>query len=226
MNELTAYKRSNLLVTPDKYMKDPTQLPPYISYDEYMQLRESVYHYWSDKTNFLTDKMRFLIDRDILLIDFLWETGGRISDILTICFKDFNGKTLYLYNQKRSKDVAIPISSELFSDTLGYLKKWGINDEQRLFVLTQQRAWQLVRQYGLNIGFPMVNKVWGGKTVRTSLRPHLFRHGMAIHLLKQGVNIKVISTRLGHSNVQMTMNMYMKITPEDQEMFLQNVKWR
>ena len=69
----------------------------------------------------------------------------------------------------------------------------------------------------------------GMRTEETGLRdihPHKFRHGLAIHLLQQGVPIPVISARLGHASVYVTMSMYMKVTPEIQAEMVKNVTWR
>jgi integrase/recombinase XerD len=58
------------------------------------------------------------------------------------------------------------------------------------------------------------------------IHPHKFRHGLAIHLLQQGVPIPVISARLGHASVYVTMSLYMKVTPEIQAEMVKHVKWR
>ncbi len=44
------------------------------------------------------------------------------------------------------------------------------------------------------------------------LHPLKFRHGLAVHLLQQGVPIPVISACFGHAFVYMTMQMYMKVS--------------
>ena len=46
---------------------------------------------------------------------------------------------------------------------------------------------------------------------------HDLRHTHATLLLKQGVNIKVISERLGHSKIQLTLDVYSHVLPDMQE---------
>ena len=46
---------------------------------------------------------------------------------------------------------------------------------------------------------------------------HDLRHTHATMLLKQGINIKVISERLGHSKIQLTLDVYSHVMPDMQE---------
>ena len=49
------------------------------------------------------------------------------------------------------------------------------------------------------------------------IRIHDFRHSHASLLISKGVPITVISKRLGHSNIQMTLNIYAHLIPEDED---------
>jgi len=217
---------NQLIVKPSTYLKDKSQLPPHITYKQYVNLRESVIKHWEQKKKFSENYVK-IVNRDLLLIDYMWETGGRIGDIVNITFKDFEGRLLNLYTKKRKKSIVLDISPELYGDTLNYMRKFKVEETQLLFPITIQRAWQIIRQYAVDINFPRALKMWkSGKEKITTLRPHLFRHGMAIHLLNQNVRIEVISARLGHSNIKITMDMYLKVTPEIQHLHLQNVQWR
>ena len=157
----------------------------------------------------------------------MWETGGRIGDIINVTLKDFEGRVLNLYTKKRKKNISMEISPELYADILTFLRHFKIKEDERIFKMTVQRAWQIIKQYANDIDFPKEIKVWkSGKQVSTTLRPHLFRHGMAINLMNQGVNTAVISARLGHSNVKITQDMYMKVTTEIQALHTKGVEWR
>ncbi|MDI6709065.1 MAG: tyrosine-type recombinase/integrase [Candidatus Thermoplasmatota archaeon] len=85
--------------------------------------------------------------------------------------------------------------------------------KDKLLGFTRQHAWKIVKRYAALAGIQDVH-------------PHKFRHGLAIYLLQQGVPIPVISARLGHSNVYITMQLYMKVTPEIQRHFLERVPMR
>jgi len=49
------------------------------------------------------------------------------------------------------------------------------------------------------------------------IRIHDFRHSHVSLLLSKGVPITVISKRLGHSNIKMTLNIYAHLIPEDED---------
>lgn len=217
----------NLAVKPEIYLKDKSQVPPHVTLEDYRKLREAVLTYWERKKKF-TNNYQKIVSRDLLIIDYMWEIGGRIGDILNITFGDFEGRFLNLYNKKRKKNIIIDVSDELYGDTLKYIREQNIKDTEKIFdIKSPQRINQVLKEYGKEIGFPEIHKEWkNGRIVKSTLRPHLFRHGMAIHLLNQGVNIMVISARLGHANPQVTQSMYLKITGTVQREHVKNVKWR
>ncbi|PIN78325.1 hypothetical protein COV14_04145 [Candidatus Woesearchaeota archaeon CG10_big_fil_rev_8_21_14_0_10_33_12] len=211
------YPQSNIV-------KDIAQLPPHITFEEYQRLKEAILKYYSKWTK----HRQKIIDRDILLITYLWETGGRIGDILQIRYNMFREGCLYLYNKKRKKTVVITFSntSQLIVKTLEYMKKYKIEDFDRLFPFTIQHAWGRIKRYADGINFPEVIKVWkNGNQVNSTLHPHLFRHGMAIHLVNQGVAIPIITARLGHANPYITMAFYLKVTPEVQYNAIKDVNF-
>lgn len=49
------------------------------------------------------------------------------------------------------------------------------------------------------------------------IKIHDFRHSYAIFLLSNGVPITVISKRLGHSDISMTLNVYSHFIPQDED---------
>ncbi|MEM3265030.1 MAG: tyrosine-type recombinase/integrase [Thermoplasmata archaeon] len=169
-------------------------LPPHITLQQVIQL--------VDKTK---------NDRDRLLIHLLWETGGRINDILNIKVEniDFYKKILSLYVNKNNKVLEVPLTSDLLLNISNYMNSNNIKNGY-LFTITRQRAWQIIKKSGREIGI-------------YNLHPHMFRHGLAVHMLTHGVPIPIISKRLGHSTTKITMDYYMVITPEMQAQFLDNI---
>lgn len=190
------------------------ELPPHLTYSEYNQLRQVIKDYWASKNPRTSRKRDFFCDRDLLLIDLIWETGGRISDIAqTLTFRMFNfeAKILNLFVEKVDKVLPIPLDDEILLFVSKYCHKHDIKD--KLFGMTRQRAWQIMRRYAQLASIP-------------DLHPHKFRHGIAVHLLQSHIPVPVISKRLGHSSTVVTQKMYLKITPEIQRQILKDVKWR
>ena len=218
--------KKGLLVKPSQYLKDKSQLPPHITFEEYKRLRLAIPNYWTKKKRF-SKRYQMIVKRDVLLIDYMFECGGRIIDIVNITFNDYEKNILQLYTRKRKKTIGIDISNELIADTNIFMRKYNINDDERIFNITGVRAWQIIKQYATEIDFPCVKKIWkNGKVVNSTLHPHLFRHGMCIHLLNNNVPIVVISARVGHANVKITQDMYLKVTPHLQHIHVKDVTWR
>ena len=181
-------------------VKDESSLPPHISYNEYQSLLNEIEN--NEYRHYLNKKaIPYLKDRDKLLMQFMWELGGRVSDIIGLKTDniDFSKKMITLVVKKRHGFINnIPVSDSLLLDISNFMRKY--NTTGKFFNFTRQRAWEIVKGYGNKIGL--------------SLHPHMFRHGLAIYLLQHGVSDKIIARRLGHSSAATTIKYYMVITPE------------
>lgn len=181
-------------------IKDESDLPAHITYNDYMSLLNEIEN--NSYSRYLNKKIvPYLKDRDKLLMEMMWELGGRISDIIDLKPGDidFNRKIITLKVKKRHNFINnIPVSDSLLLNISNFMRKYNITE--RFFKFTRQRAWEIVMNYGNKIGL--------------KLHPHMFRHGLAIYLLQKGVPDKIIARRLGHSNALTTIKYYMVITPE------------
>ena len=190
-------------------IKDESSLPPHISYNDYQSLLNEIEN--NEYHRYLNKKLiPYLKDRDKLLMEFMWELGGRISDIIGLKTDDidFGKKIITLVVKKRHGFINnIPVSDSLLLDISNFMRKYNVNG--RFFNFTRQRAWEIVKGYGSKIGL--------------DLHPHMFRHGLAIYLLQHGVSDKIIARRLGHSSAATTIKYYMVITPEIEREALKGV---
>ena len=150
--------------------------------------------------------------RDVALLELLYSTGGRVSEIIGINIGDLakvesdDGviQTIKLRG-KGSKERIVPIGSFALialDDYLvrvrpGLIAKSGRN-ESALFLnsrggrLSRQSAWSIVLSAAKACGLE-------GK-----VSPHVFRHSYATHLLDGGADIRVVQELLGHSSVTTT----------------------
>ncbi|MEW6069884.1 MAG: site-specific integrase [Candidatus Thermoplasmatota archaeon] len=192
-------------------LKKISELPPHISYEEFNLMLKAVDSFYAAKNK--TKHRNFMRDRDKLFLSLLWETGGRVSDVCALSIKDFDFKNriLNLYMKKRRRVNKITLGDRCMYEVSEYLRNY--HQEDKLFDISRIRAWKLIKRYAEIAGIEDVH-------------PHKFRHGLAIYLLQQGVPIPVISARLGHSSVYITMQLYMKVTPEIQRRFLERVPMR
>ena len=186
-------------------LKEYDKLPPHITREQYLRLLDAVDRKYSSAGQ-CAKKARYFRDRDKLLLRLMWETGGRIGDILSIVPEnfDFDKKALNLSVRKRRNINTIPLDDSLLLEVSNYLRNYAVGG--RLCDFSKVQAWKIVRQYGKETGI--------------DVHPHKFRHGLAIHLLENNVPIPIISARLGHLSVLTTMKYYLVITPEVQKQFM------
>ena len=192
-------------------IRDESDLPKHITYNEYQSLLNEIENY--EYTNYL-DKKKIprLKARDKLLVQFAWELGGRISDIINIRTRDidFREKIITVIVKKRHGFInKVPVSDDLLLSASLYMSTYQNNIPGRLFLISRQRAWKIIHVHGMRLGM--------------DLHPHMFRHGLAIYLLQHGVSDKIIARRLGHSSAATTIKYYMVITPEIEREALRGV---
>jgi integrase/recombinase XerD len=177
------------------------KLPKALTIDEIALLIESAKSL-SEVTSF----------RDVALLELLYSTGGRVSEIIGINISDLAKvesdneliQTIKLRG-KGAKERIVPIGSYALTALDNYLvrvrpalaMKSGKN-ESALFLnsrggrLSRQSAWNIVLQSARACGLE-------GK-----VSPHVFRHSYATHLLDGGADIRVVQELLGHSSVTTT----------------------
>ncbi len=159
--------------------------------------------------------------RDHAIIELLYGTGARVSEIVGIDINDFaqsdiegNPITTLKLRGKGSKERIVPLGSFAKSALDEYLvrirpnlvtKSKSTRVETALFLnqrgsrLSRQSAWQMISDAADSTGL-------SGK-----VSPHVFRHSYATHLLDGGADIRVVQELLGHASVT-TTQIYTLIT--------------
>jgi len=150
--------------------------------------------------------------RDVALLELLYSTGGRVSEIIGINVNDLAKvdsdneviQTIKLRG-KGAKERIVPIGSFALTALDNYLVRVrpslvakSAKSESALFLnsrggrLSRQSAWNIVLEAAKASGLE-------GK-----VSPHVFRHSYATHLLDGGADIRVVQELLGHSSVTTT----------------------
>ena len=159
--------------------------------------------------------------RDRAILEILYGTGARVSEIVGINTRDFGKTTLdgsevvtLKLRGKGSKERMVPLGSFAKLALDNYLvrlrpqlvaKSKESRSNNALFLnsrgtrLSRQSAWQIVIAAADTCGL-------SGK-----VSPHVFRHSYATHLLDGGADIRVVQELLGHSSVT-TTQIYTLIT--------------
>ena len=150
--------------------------------------------------------------RDVALLELLYSTGGRVSEIIGINMNDLAKvesdneviQTIKLRG-KGAKERIVPIGSYALNALDNYLvrvrpalvAKSG-KSESALFL--NSRGGRLSRQSAWNIVLASAQ----ASGLEGKVSPHVFRHSYATHLLDGGADIRVVQELLGHSSVTTT----------------------
>ena len=155
--------------------------------------------------------------RDYLLLELLYSTGARVSEIVGINLNDIastevNGEEISVIKLrgKGGKERLVPLGSFAKKAIDDYLvrtrpKLQKRESESALFLntrgtrLSRVSAWDIVKQSATR------------SNLTARVTPHVFRHSYATHLLDGGADIRVVQELLGHASVT-TTQIYTLIT--------------
>ena len=140
--------------------------------------------------------------RDKAMIELLYATGIRVSELISLSISDVNTAMGYIKCKGSTKTRVIPLGTMAskaidiyLKDGRGYLVN---GDEDSLFVnyygkkLTRQGFWKVVKRYSDEVG------------IQKSITPHTLRHSFAFHLIQNGADLKAVQEMMGHSDVATT----------------------
>lgn len=140
--------------------------------------------------------------RDIAVIELLFATGMRISELCSLKPSDidFGSKNILIYGKGAKERILQIGNSEVLSALLLYEKTFrdDITVCGYFFVnrLRQQLSDQSVRF--------MIKRYAKIAGITQHITPHMFRHSFATLLLEQDVDIRYIQKILGHSSINTT----------------------
>jgi integrase/recombinase XerD len=142
--------------------------------------------------------------RDKALIEVLYATGLRVSELLSLRTGNLHLEEGYLTCVgKGDKERIVPIGHEAAEWVRRYLSDGRSALLQRpspwLFVnardggqLSRVGFWKILKEYGIKAG------------VSRELSPHVLRHSFATHLLERGADLRAIQVMLGHADLSTT----------------------
>lgn len=143
--------------------------------------------------------------RDRAMLELLYATGLRVSELITLEYKQVNlQQGVVRVLGKGNKERLVPMGDEAVIWINSYL------DEARNFIvksgevsnylfvtrrgskMTRQAFWYLIKRYAIQAG------------INQKLSPHTLRHAFATHLLNHGADLRVVQLLLGHSDLSTT----------------------
>jgi len=168
--------------------KVPKNLPKYLSYEEIMQGVS------------LIDRTTLAGLRDYALILFLYASGCRVSEALSVQRRDIADGWLKIRFAKGEKERVVPLAPVAVEALEAYLEAAGMQSSNlwlnyRGGVLSRISAYKIVKKY-------------------LGISPHVLRHSFASALIIGGADLRVVQELLGHSSL-ITTQIYTHIQREN-----------
>lgn len=141
--------------------------------------------------------------RDKAMLELLYATGIRVSELITLKVQDINYKSSFVICRSEQKERMIPfgsIAKKALSDYMNKARNEIIGEVQTEYLFTnrlgqpmsRQGFWKLIKKYALDVG------------IKEELTPRILRHSFAAHLIAGGADLKSVQEMLGHSDISTT----------------------
>jgi integrase/recombinase XerD len=142
--------------------------------------------------------------RDRAMLELLYATGLRVSELVALHYQQIDFSANYLtVKGKGSKMRAVPFGQWARTKVLDYInevrpKLLKGKSSSYVFVtrsgkpLSRQGFWKLIHRYALAAG------------IEKKVTPHTLRHSFATHLLEGGADLRSVQSMLGHADISTT----------------------
>jgi integrase/recombinase XerD len=139
--------------------------------------------------------------RDRALLELLYATGMRVSELCDLSIYDLSDTEVRIYG-KGGKERIVPVSARAVLAVDDYLVRvrhqFDSQEETALFLTMKGKpidrilVWKMIKEYALEAG------------ITKNIFPHMLRHSFASHLLDGGVELRIIQEMLGHASIAST----------------------
>ena len=158
--------------------------------------------------------------RDVAVIETLFATGARVSEVSNIRVDSVNLNTgLIRIMGKGGKERYIQIAS---ADILDVLKRYYDQNASEIkksgFFFVNSRGSRYTEQ-SIRLMLKKYTKLAG---IDRNITPHMFRHSFATYLIEEGVDISCVQQILGHSSIK-TTQIYIHIAAKKQAEILREL---
>ena len=138
-------------------------------------------------------------NRDKAMIEMLYATGMRISELVNLKITDVDMKRCVVkVFGKGSKERLVPFGETALDSLRSYLNEREQSSSKEIFLsnrgkkMTRVAFWQRVKVYLIR------------ENLKKSISPHTLRHAFATHLLNRGADLRSVQLLLGHSSLSTT----------------------
>ena len=177
------------------YPKVEKRLPKFIYYNDLLEILDESTR---DKDGI----------RDRLIIEMLYATGVRVSELVNIKYNDidFNNRRIRVCGKGNKERIVYygEYAEEVLKE---YMNTHIKNDNGYVFI--NSKGGQLTTR-GVRY---IIDNIMNRLSVKVHVTPHVLRHTFATDMLNNGCDIKVVQELLGHASLQ-TTEVYTHVTNE------------
>ena len=197
-------------------IKEPLQLPGILTLSEIKTLFRTVYKQ-RQMCRDCTSYTYKAIVRDIVVLELLFATGTRVSELCNLKIADVNLEQKYIkVNGKGSRERIIQVCSlEIIAILEEFIDLFHPSGSNFAYFFINRLGQRLSEQ---SVRF-MIKKYSQLANLGKGVTPHMFRHTFATLLLEEEVDIRYIQQLLGHSTIT-TTQIYTHITQQKQKEIL------
>ena len=141
--------------------------------------------------------------RDKAMLELLYATGIRVSELIGLKLSDVNLKLSFLFCTEQNRQRTVSFGNKAKAALEAYLQHGrqalvAEETQQALFVncagkpMSRQGFWKLIKFYAKKAG------------ITADITPHTLRHSFAAHLVENGADLKSVQEMLGHSDISTT----------------------
>jgi len=142
--------------------------------------------------------------RDAAMVELLYATGLRVTELVSLRLRDLNTEAGYLKCVgKGGKERLVPLGRQAARRIGAYLHGARPRlvrgaSQPALFLnsrggpMSRQGFWKILKKHGRAVG------------LRGKLSPHVLRHSFATHLLERGADLRSVQMMLGHADISTT----------------------
>lgn len=141
--------------------------------------------------------------RDKAMLELLYATGIRVTELITLCRGDVNLQMGYIVCRDLNKERVIPFGNKAkiaLDDYIMNTRTLLAADENTevLFLncsgkpMSRQGFWKIIKFYAKKAG------------ICSEITPHTLRHSFAAHMVKNGADLHAVQEMLGHSDISTT----------------------
>ena len=150
--------------------------------------------------------------RDKAMLELLYATGIRVSELIGLKLSDVNLKLSFLFCTEQNRQRTVSFGNKAKAALEAYLQHGrqalvAEETQQALFVncagkpMSRQGFWKLLKGYVQRAG------------ITEEITPHTLRHCFAAHLVANGTNLQSVQEMLGHADIS-TTQIYINVNQE------------